>query len=208
MESVIGKIEHLQNFSDMAKLVKGAVNWVKNQSDLTHTSMTIGCVSAGLPFLPSLSASSLLALNMSSTGIQLGTQVYVGCVAGPTMFLNMARSDFGNIQARLFPKMGLLTVGTGMASLASYLVHHTIDPLAWNLVVSLVANSLNALLVFPATTSLMFKLRLAGEGTDERKKLGAKFGIMHLVSVLLNTVSMGANIAYFYLLASQLAPHW
>jgi len=126
------------------------------------------------------------------------------------MFLNMNRQAFGNIQARLFPKMGLVCVGTGLVSLASYSIAHSqpLDPLAWNLVLSLAMNSLNTLLVFPATTRLMFKLRLHEEGTEERKKLGMKFGILHSVSVLLNLVSMGANVAYFYLLASQLAPHW
>jgi len=181
---------------------------VKNQSDLTHTTMTIGCVSAMLPLLPSLSPTSLLALNLTSTSVQLGSQVYVGAVGGPTMFLNMPRQDFGNLQARLFPKLGLVTLGTGITSLASYLLHHPLDAPALNLLLSLGANSLNALLVFPLTTRLMFKLRQFEEGTAERKKLGAKFGIMHLLSVLLNTVSMGANIAYFYLLASQLSPHW
>jgi len=194
----------------MTKLIRRVFDWIQSQSDLAHTSMAIGGVSACVPLLPSLSPPTLLGLCITSTGVQLGTQAYVGFVSGPTMFLNMPRQEFGNIQSRLFPKMGQVCVGTGVVSLASAILMTPGQPI-WDtlsapLWVSLACNALNALLVFPATTRLMFKLREHQEGTEARKKLGAKFGIAHGISVLINFVSMGANVAFICLLASKLAP--
>ena len=40
----------------------------------------------------------LATTNLVAVSAQLGSQIYVAGVSGPTMFLNMQRSDFGDIQ--------------------------------------------------------------------------------------------------------------
>merc|ERR1712037_913119 len=106
--------------------VKALVSKVMGFSDLTHATLAVGASSALIPLLPSLSPSHLAALHLSSLATGLGTQMYVSFVAGPTMFMHLPRHVFGDIQARLFPKMGMVTTGTSLITLATYSqVHHT-----------------------------------------------------------------------------------
>ena len=42
----------------------------------------------------------LATTNLVAVSAQLGSQIYVAGVSGPTMFLNMQRSDFGDIQVQ------------------------------------------------------------------------------------------------------------
>merc|ERR1719458_2198376 len=100
--------------------VKALVNKVMGFSDLTHATLAVGVSSALIPLLPSLSPSHLAALHLSSLATGLGTQMYVSFVAGPTMFMHL----FGDIQARLFPKMGMVTPGTSLITLATYAHAH------------------------------------------------------------------------------------
>ena len=119
--------------------VKSMVGKVMGLSDLTHATLAVGASSALIPLLPSLSPSHLAALHLSSLATGLGTQMYVSFVAGPTMFLHLPRHVFGDVQvvnnlkcstvhiskcncfkARLFPKMGMVTTGTSLLTLATY----------------------------------------------------------------------------------------
>ena len=99
---------------------KALVSKVMGLSDLTHATLAVGASSALIPLLPSLSPSHLAALHLSSLATGLGTQMYVSFVAGPTMFMHLPRHVFGDLQARLFPKMGMVTTGTGLITLATY----------------------------------------------------------------------------------------
>ena len=100
--------------------VKALVGKVMGFSDLTHATLAVGASSALIPLLPLLSPSHLAALHLSSLATGLGTQMYVSFVAGPTMFMHLPRHVFGDIQARLFPKMGMVTTGTSLITLATY----------------------------------------------------------------------------------------
>ena len=124
------------------------------------------------------------------------------------MFVNLPRITFGDIQARLFPKMGMLCMTTGALTLASYSVNHAVDTATYLLATSLVINILNSFVIFPKVTEFMLELRKHEEGTAERKKAGMRFGITHGVSNLINLGSMCANLGYIYIIASRIVGHW
>lgn len=193
---------------NMSRLAKSLLDWVRSQSDLTQTSLSVVTVSATLPLLSSLSPTGLASLNLTSLALQLGTQTWVGLVAGPTMFMHMPRLNFGDIQSRLFPKMGMVCVGTGILSLASYSLTHQTDTATYLLAASLASNMTNSFLLFPVVTNLMFQLRKHKEGSEERKTVGMKFGILHSISILFQLASMGMNFAYFWIVADRVASLW
>merc|ERR550519_319178 len=142
-------------------------------------------------------------------GTQLGTQVWVSFVAGPTMFMNMERHAFGDLQARLFPKFGMVGLATGLLGIASYhLSHPEPDLMLALLATSTIMHFINSFSLFPLTTRLQYQRRNAKLGSVELKKVTKKFGVMHGISVLINFVGMGANIIYFYFLAAKVAGNW
>ena len=124
------------------------------------------------------------------------------------MLVNLPRITFGDIRARLFPKMGMLFMCTGALTLASYSVNHSADTATFLLGTSLVINILNSFVIFPKVTDCMLELRKHEEGTPERKKAGMKFGITHGLSNLIYFGSMFANLAYLYIIASRIVGHW
>merc|ERR1719445_1413520 len=123
----------------------------------------------------------------------LGTQCWVGFVAGPTMFTNMDRHAFGDIQARLFPKMGMVNMAMSALALTSYLFGS-----------SLFINTLSSFVLFPVTAHYQYEMRKHEVGTPERKKAGMMFGINHGTAVLLTYGSIMANLAYLYIVAAKI----
>ena len=59
-----------------------------------------------------------------SIGTQLGSQFWVGTVAGPTMFCFLERPTFGFIQSKLFPKYGLIGTATSVIALGGHYFGH------------------------------------------------------------------------------------
>merc|ERR1719187_3003304 len=169
-------------------MLKSLVWRLCSQSDLTHCSLALASSSL---LLPTLSPSSLALLHLTSLTTGLGTQLYVSLVSGPTMFLNLPRNTFGDIQARLFPKMGAVCMSSSLLCLGTYSASHTMDTATLLLTTSLLVNILNSFLLFPKVTKLMLELRKHDEGTEERKAAGKRFGITHGVSNLINLVSLG-----------------
>jgi len=192
----------------MPGLTKQVFCWLKSQSDLTHSSLAVAATAAVMPAIPSLPPAALAMTNLTTMSVQLGTQAYVAFVGGPTMFVNLPRNTFGDIQARLFPKMGMLCMSSGALTLATYSVNHGVDTATYLLASSLLINILNSFVVFPKVTEFMLELRKHEEGTPERKKAGMRFGITHGVSNLINLGSMLANLGYIYIIASRVAGHW
>jgi len=192
----------------MSGLSKQVLSWVRSQSDLTHTSLSVAATAALVPLVPTLSAPALSTLNLTTMAVQFGTQTYVATVGGPTMFLNLPRHTFGDVQARLFPKMGIVCMCTGALTLASYNVNHGWDTPMYLLTTSLVCNIINSFLLFPKTTELMYELRKHEEGSEGRKKAGMRFGILHGICNLVNLGSMIANFGYIYMIAARVAGHW
>eukprot|EP00092_Neocalanus_flemingeri_P038961 GFUD01042415.1.p1 GENE.GFUD01042415.1~~GFUD01042415.1.p1 ORF type:complete len:193 (+),score=53.32 GFUD01042415.1:40-618(+) len=192
----------------MSGLARQAFSWLRCQSDLTHNSLAVAATAVIIPLVPSLPPTALATLNLASMSILFGTQTYVALVGGPTMFVNLPRITFGDIQARLFPKMGMVCMATGALTLASYSVNHSVDTASYLLGASLAINILNSFIIFPKVTELMLELRKHEEGTPERKKAGMRFGITHGVSNLINLGSMCTNLAYLYIIASRIVGHW
>jgi len=189
-------------------VAKKVFGWLKSQSDLTHNTLTVVSTAALVPAVSYLSPAALTTLNLASMSIQFGTQSYVAFVGGPTMFVNLPRQVFGDIQARLFPKVGMLCMSTGAFTLASYSVNHATDTATYLLASSLLINVFNSFLIFPKVTEYMLALRKHDEGSEERKKAGMRFGITHGISNLINFGSMIANFGYIYIIASRIVQYW
>eukprot|EP00092_Neocalanus_flemingeri_P004027 GFUD01004334.1.p1 GENE.GFUD01004334.1~~GFUD01004334.1.p1 ORF type:complete len:193 (+),score=39.05 GFUD01004334.1:50-628(+) len=192
----------------MSGIVKKCFSWLQSQSDLTQTSVAAAATAAVLPGIPLLPPAALATLNLASLSVQLGTQVYESFVGGPTMLVNLPRVPFGDIRARLFPKMGMLYMFTGALALASYTVNHPVDTATYLLATSLIINLLNSFIIFPKVTQFMLELRQQKEGTMERKKAAKKFGITHGVSIMIILGSTLANISYLYIISSRIVGHW
>jgi len=195
----------------MSSVIQSIRSFLFRQSDLTHASLAVTSSLAALPALTLLSGTGLAATNLLTVSTQLGSQVYVAFVGGPTMFVNMDKVAFGNIQARLFPKFGMVGLSTGILSLASYhLAHPKSDVCTWLLFGSLAVHILNSFLIFPKTTEYMFLLRQAekSENKEGISKNRMRFGMMHGISNLINIGGMGANMLYLYVLATRIAAIW
>jgi len=186
------------------------MKWLSSQSDTVHSLLAVGTAGALLPVLPSLSPSMLATTNLVAVSAQLGSQIYVAGVSGPTMFLNMQRSDFGDIQSRLFPKYGMVGLTSGMLALTSYHLAHNrvLDVCSYLLVGSLGVYILNSFLIFPVTTKYMYQLREAKAADKNVKEAGMRFGIWHGISNLLNLASLVANLGYVYVIGSRIAGAW
>merc|ERR1712137_925455 len=91
-------------------------------------------------------------------------------VGGPTMFSNMERTKFGDIQARLFPKMGMACMSMSGLGIASYLHSHSPGTALYLLATSLLINAVNSFIVFPVCTGYMYERRKHEEGSEEQKK--------------------------------------
>jgi len=185
-------------------LLSSAYRWLTSQSDLTHNCILVAATSAVLPAVINLKAPCTAFVNLSSVAVMFGTQNWVSWVAGPTMFINMERTAFGDIQARLFPKMGMVTWSMSSLALASYLANHSWDISATLLSSSLLLNILNSFVLFPVTTKYQYKIRQHEEGSPEKASARKMFGMTHGGSVLVNIGSMVLNTAYLYILATNL----
>lgn len=182
-------------------------------SDLTHTLLAVGAASLLLPTLPLLPCGMLAATHVASVAVGFGTQAWVSLVAGPTMFMNMSRGTFGDIQARLFPKMGQVCTATGLVSLVSYYVAHKTSSLSLAtdtetilLASSLLINATNAFLLFPLTSNLM--RRLMNPDTKDKRLAGRNFGIVHGTSVTINFLAMLAMLVYIYMMGCKIEGSW
>jgi len=190
-------------------LITKSFSLVKSLSDQAHCGLVIGLSSAAIPCLTLLPPAGLAAVNLSMMGTQLGTQAWVSFVAGPTMFMNMKRHAFGDLQARLFPKFGMVGISTGLLGVASYhLSHPAPDLMLALLVTSTITHFINSFALFPLATKFQYERRDAKEGSEEFKKVSKKFGITHGMSVSLAMLGIGINLLYFYHLGGKVAVTW
>ena len=188
--------------------LKNGINWVRGTSDLNHTLMATAATGAVSSLIPGLSATNATFVNLGSVSAMVGTQLWVALVGGPTMFSNMERTKFGDIQARLFPKMGMACMSMSGLGIASYLHSHSPDTALYLLATSFLINAVNSFIVFPICTGYMYERRKHEEGSEEQKKASMMFGITHGVSNLINLGSIIANLAYLYILAERVTKAW
>ena len=188
--------------------LKNGINWVRGTSDLNHTLMATAATGAVSSLIPGLSATNATFVNLGSVSAMVGTQLWVALVGGPTMFTNMERTKFGDIQARLFPKKGMACMSMSGLGIASYLHSHSPDTALYLLATSFLINAVNSFIVFPICTGYMYERRKHEEGSEEQKKASMMFGITHGVSNLINLGSIIANLAYLYILAERVTKAW
>jgi len=193
----------------MRALIQSGVKWLRSCGDITHHNMVVGLTAVSLPIIQTLPPSGLATVALTTVGTQLGTQVWVANVAGPVMFLNMSKPQFGDIQARLFPKFGMVGMSTGIMALAAYsIAHPTPDLMTYLLAASTGSHFLQSYVVVPITTKYQYQLRALKDGSQEKKVAGMKFGISHSISVLLAYAAMGINIYFFYSVGSAIGVNW
>ncbi|XP_063724011.1 uncharacterized protein LOC134851720 isoform X2 [Symsagittifera roscoffensis] len=183
----------------MSGLIEHIVNWFKTASDFAHHTIVLGLSLSSVPVVNYLSPSVITSLCLGSVGVQLGKQLWVANVAGPTMRLNMEKKDFSEISARLFPKFGMVAIFSGTVALAAYnALHPTPDILTYLLSASLASHLLQSYMIFPYVSKQQVLLRKFEEGSAERKKAAMRFGISHGISVLIAYGVIGANLYFFY----------
>jgi len=184
------------------------LNWFKTSSDLAHICLVSAVTGVSSAAVQKLSPETAAFTSLTSVGVMLGTQVWIVFVAGPTMRNNMTRPAFGDIQSRLFPKMGLVTMFTSGTALSGYLGSHSLDTKANLLCSSFIISILNVFILFPACSKTMFELRKHEDGTEERKRAGRIFGITHGLTSLVTLGSIGANIWFLYLIGQGIGKFW
>ena len=77
---------------------------LKHIMDYKDGILASGLMGMSVPILHRLDNKNIFACQVISIGVQLGTQCWVSFIGGPTMFANMERHAFGDIQSKLFPK--------------------------------------------------------------------------------------------------------
>eukprot|EP00116_Pleurobrachia_bachei_P010146 sb/3470408/ len=200
-------------------------------------STVVACVGAGVvpTLLPYLPEDLTKFLNVGSIGISFGTHIWVGSVAGLTMFRTLKRRTFGNVQSKLFPKYATMNTACSFVALATFLHLRKLSPTdaisvlgstleGGALMACLASNLLNSIYFIPATTNLMFllhkrerelgledqvgstsPLKSDPNATEEDKKTLMKFGIHHGVSMMMSLVSVVGCGAYLYYIGKSVS---
>ena len=181
------------------------MEWLKSSSDITHifvSAVVTGAVAA-VVFIK-LSAPSAAFVYLVTAALMLGTQCWVAFVAGPTMRANMEKMAFGDIQSRLFPKMGMVVMNCSALAITGYFRAHNRFDLGYvSLAISSFISNFNCFIFFPACTGYMFEMRKYSEDSKERKQARTMFGITHGIANISTLVSIAANIFFFYFTAAS-----
>ncbi|KAK3729720.1 hypothetical protein QZH41_019589 [Actinostola sp. cb2023] len=165
----------------------------------------------------------ILALGLST---KISDEVRRGKFLGVTMYFNMSRHSFGELQSKLFPKYFLAGICLSVVSLASYCLMHPMD--IWEgrhqiqvvgLTVSLLCNMVNYMWLEPSTTRLMVqryafeKERGYGDEigpipdnklktNEDYLKITKSFACIHGFSSMLNLASYAGCLLHLWYLAS------
>ena len=143
-----------------------------------------------------------------------GSNFWTTFVGGITMYKNLPRQTFGNLQSKLFPKYFQLSAITIVASLVTLKSFSAVvaKPVYLTLGVSLVATLMNLLWLEPCATKVMFaRYKLENEksakdeSTDsEISKLKKEFGKFHGISSAINLVALCGSVSHGFWLAAKL----
>ena len=118
-------------------------------------------------------------------------------MAGPTMLYNLDRQVFSDIQSKLFPKFGLISMATsGISVLAWHFINNNFMALTTGklLIASGLMNALNYFYLFPKTISILDEQKALKDDDPKKAQLKKKFGPIHGVSMLANIFSLAANV--------------
>lgn len=72
--------------------------------------VAVGFNAVAIPLMYKFNHKTLLSSQLINIGIQLGTQVYVAAISGPSMFANLDPDTFADIQAVLFPRWAICVI--------------------------------------------------------------------------------------------------
>ena len=143
-----------------------------------------------------------------------GSNFWTTFIGGITMYKNLPRQTFGNLQAKLFPKyfqLSTVTILTSLVTMRAFGSVATLKPVYITLALSLVATLLNLLWLEPAATEVMFE-RYGLENlkekdtsiTDKITDLKKQFGKWHGMSSLANLVALCGSVSHGFWLAMRL----
>ena len=126
------------------------------------------------------------------------------------MILNMkSREEFGDIQARLFPKMGMVCTSTSLLALTAYhLAHPTPDKITRLLAATTGTHLALAFIFMPVTAYYQYEMRKYNKEDSEYKKNGAMFGVFHLASMLCSWGTITMNAYFLYSIAKRVVRVW
>ncbi|PVD32419.1 hypothetical protein C0Q70_07853 [Pomacea canaliculata] len=178
------------------------------------------------------SSSTIIAMiHLGSFTAQYGAQLWVTLVAGLTMFYNLPRHMFGQVQSRLFPMFFLWSLVTSAVTMATFVTLRPLD--LWEaahiaqgicMLVGFLCAAVNSLVIAPLIVRNMvaaFSMEVAAGLGDvigyadmsEMKKTNPaysacykKFRRCHGLSALLTVLSLVANTVQLYYLASHCVP--
>ncbi|GAA5891755.1 hypothetical protein JCM5296_001852 [Sporobolomyces johnsonii] len=152
-------------------------------------------------------------------GTVLGSSLWHSFVGGTIAYGTLPRQQFGNLQARLFPRFFALQSAASLALLDFYRRSGRLskdDKNGWLLGAMAISGVVNWLVVGPWTSSVMKKRhrRERIEGKDysdadvspEMQSLTKRFGVLHGVSSLLNLGFIGSCIAHAAYVGAYGAP--
>lgn len=192
--------------------------WLSGQRDMVEAVVCLTATSAMLPAVKLLDAGGLAAVNLATVAGQLGCQVYINFIDGPTKRANMEKTALGNLQTRLFHKFGIFCGSTSILALATYqFMHRGTNICSYLLTFSLAVNLTNSLILFPTITSTMLNMRRAEanitEANDDEKAAAEqsaaeakrRFRVSHISSMLGIVFSIAANTAYIYTIGQRVA---
>ncbi|KAK7483139.1 hypothetical protein BaRGS_00025635, partial [Batillaria attramentaria] len=174
------------------------------------------------------SSSTLIAMvHLGSFTAQYGTQLWVSLVAGLTMFYNLPRHMFGQVQSRLFPMFFLWSLVTSAVSFGTFVTLHPFE--SWDvphavqgvcMIIGFIVGAVNSLVVGPLIVRNMvaaFNMEVAAGLRDvigyadmsEMKKKNPAYAACyrvfrrcHAVSGMLTVLSLAANTVQLYYIAS------
>ncbi|KAL5014108.1 hypothetical protein ScPMuIL_008378 [Solemya velum] len=172
-------------------------------------------------------------LHLFSFSTHFGSQMWVTLVAGLTMFYNLPRIMFGQVQSRLFPMFFLSSLVMSSITLTTYVIQHPYE--TWGriqfievcaLTTCLISTSINTFVLSPLVVDIMIKrfelenefgngvAYTVGSTADltEMKKnpiylhIHRLFRRLHISSALANVITLFANLIHLYYLSCQCQP--
>jgi len=148
-------------------------------------------------------------VHLLSYAVWFGSNFWTTFVAGITMYKNLPRQTFGNLQSKLFPKYFQVATATTLTGLATLKTIGAPSSTFITLGVALFCSILNLVWLEPCATDVMFeRYKLENEGASQHKEkissLKKQFGKWHGISSLANLVALCAAVSHGFWLATRL----
>ncbi|KAK7092119.1 hypothetical protein V1264_009719 [Littorina saxatilis] len=177
------------------------------------------------------SSTTVAMVHLGAFTANYGAQLWVTLVAGFTMFYNLPRHMFGQVQSRLFPMFFLWSLVTSAISIATYVTLHPFE--SWDhsnviqgccMFINFIVGAVNSLIIAPIIVKNMvaaFDIEVAAglrdvigyanfkQMKEQNPEYAACYKLFrrgHGVSVSLTMLSIVTNTVLLYYVASQCVP--